>query len=101
LKIVKDYEWDDLNKDKAVVVFGARWCLPCKQLEPIVKEIAKKYKSIKFYKYYVDDGCEISNRFYIRSVPTIIIFEDGIMQKMLVGLVKSDEIESAIRFLLK
>jgi thioredoxin 1 len=67
-----------------IVDFWAPWCKPCKQVEPILEEISKEY-NILVGKLNVDDFPDISQKYQISSIPTIIVFENGIRVKQITG----------------
>ena len=67
-----------------VIDFWAPWCGPCKQVEPILEEISKEY-NILVGKLNVDDFPEISQKYQISSIPTMIVFENGIRVKQITG----------------
>ncbi len=67
-----------------IVDFWAPWCKPCKQVEPILEEISKEY-NILVGKLNVDDFPEISQKYQISSIPTMIVFENGIRVKQITG----------------
>ncbi len=67
-----------------IVDFWAPWCGPCKQVEPILEEISKEY-NILVGKLNVDDFPEISQKYQISSIPTMIVFENGIRVKQITG----------------
>ena len=67
-----------------IVDFWAPWCGPCKQVEPILEEISKEY-NILVGKLNVDDFPEISQKYQISSIPTMIVFENGIRVKQIAG----------------
>lgn len=67
-----------------IVDFWAPWCRPCKQVEPILEEISKEY-NILVGKLNVDDFPEISQKYQISSIPTMIVFENGIRVKQITG----------------
>lgn len=78
LKDVYDYEkdpstWVYEGKKPCVIDFYADWCGPCKQVAPIMEEMAEKYKNeIVVYKINVDKETELAGAFGIRSIPTIL-----------------------------
>jgi thioredoxin 1 len=76
-----------LGSDSAVVVdFWAEWCGPCKTIAPILSEIAvEKAGEITVAKINVDDHPEIAMRYKVMSIPTLLVFKDGDVQKRIVG----------------
>jgi thioredoxin 1 len=80
------FEADVLRSEKAVVVdFWAPWCGPCRQMEPIFDDLAETYDAVTFTKVNVDDNMEISARYQILSIPTLLVFEGGEVVKTVVG----------------
>ncbi|MGE0304181.1 MAG: thioredoxin [Acidimicrobiia bacterium] len=69
-----------------VVDFWAEWCGPCKMIAPILEEIAGEQDGkVKITKLNVDDNPDLARRFDVMSIPTLIIFKDGVAQKRMVG----------------
>ncbi len=68
-----------INSETPVLIdFHAEWCNPCKILSPIIKDIAQEMEGrIKVIKIDIDKNPEISRRYAIQSVPTIILFKNG------------------------
>ncbi|MAZ80338.1 MAG: thioredoxin [Rickettsiales bacterium] len=73
------FESDVLTNSKAVLVdFWAPWCGPCKQLGPVIDQIAEEMSSqIDVFKINIDDNPEIPSKYMVRGIPTMIIFKDG------------------------
>lgn len=79
------------SKGKIIVDFWAEWCGPCKLLSPILEEVSN-ILDIKIYKVNVDENPSLAGQFGIKSIPTIVIFDDGVRVKEVVGLRTKEEI---------
>ena len=89
---------ETINEGVTLVDFWATWCGPCRMQGPIVEEIAKEIGSqATIGKLDVDHNKAISNEYYIRTIPTIIIFKDGEVQERLVGLQTKESLLSAVK----
>ena len=89
--------FDELIKDDIVLVdFYADWCGPCKMLSPIIDEVAKE-ENVKLIKINVDNHEELSRRFGIMSIPTVIVFKNGEESHKNIGLTSKEEIISWIK----
>ncbi|MEK6881787.1 MAG: thioredoxin [Nanoarchaeota archaeon] len=74
------------NGHKLVVVdFFADWCMPCLMMAPVIEELAEDMKEVKFVKIDVDDNSELSEKYEIRSIPTLIFFKNGKMLDKIIG----------------
>ena len=97
---VKDAEFENevLNADKPVVVdFWAEWCGPCKQLSPVVDELADEMKdSIKVVKINIDEAPEAPTKYGVRGVPTLMIFKDGQVVDTRVGGMPKSQLQEWI-----
>ncbi|MEM0023714.1 MAG: thioredoxin [Thermofilaceae archaeon] len=83
----REYFTELLSKCKVVLAdFWAEWCGPCRMVEPIVEEVARKYASrIAVAKVNVDENSDLAAEHGVLSIPTLIIFNNGREVKRLVG----------------
>ncbi len=86
-----DSNFDDevLKSDKPVLVdFWAEWCGPCRMVGPIVEELAGEYEGkAKIGKVDVDSNPEVSVKYGIRSIPSLLIFKNGEVVDQIIGAV--------------
>ncbi len=89
LVMVSDSDFEDkvLNSEQPVLVdFYADWCGPCKMIAPFLTELADEFQGkVKIAKLNVDQNAQAASRFGVRSIPTLILFENGEQKEMIVG----------------
>ena len=95
-----DADFDETvnNSDEPVLVdFWASWCGPCKMIAPIIEEIAGQYAGkAKVCKVNTDEHREAAIEYGISSIPTIILFNKGKIEKKWVGLTSKKDIAAEI-----
>ncbi|MCK5572220.1 MAG: thioredoxin [Bacteroidetes bacterium] len=82
-----NFQNEVLDSEKPVLVdFWAVWCGPCRMVAPVVEEIAKEYNGkLKVGKLDVDNNPEVSMKFGIRSIPTLMVFKGGQVVEQIIG----------------
>ncbi len=60
-----------------LVDFWAPWCGPCRMLSPIVDQLSGEMKTLQFGKVNVDEQPDLSEKFEVASIPTLLLFKDG------------------------
>ena len=97
---VNDLNFDEevLKSDKPVLVdFTATWCGPCRQIAPIVDELAEDYDGkVKVTKLDIDDSPGTAQRFSVRGVPTLLVFKGGEVVAEQVGAVPKARLSALV-----
>ena len=92
------FDSEVLDSDRPVLVdFWADWCQPCKMVEPHLKAIAEEMPDkIRVVKVNLDDSPGVAGRFGVLSIPTMVLFNDGVEKTRLVGARPKEAIVSEI-----
>ncbi|BAG83613.1 thioredoxin [Candidatus Azobacteroides pseudotrichonymphae] len=84
-----------------IVDFWAEWCAPCRMIAPIIEELASEYKErVIIGKVNVDQNEELSSKYNIRSIPTLLFFKNGELVDKQIGGTSKNDIEVKIKTLL-
>ena len=95
----KNFEEEVLKVEgKVLVDFYADWCGPCRMMSPVIDDIAKELEGkVKVGKVNVDNNQELAIKYEVMSIPTIIIFKNGMPVKSFIGVTNKQEIVDALK----
>jgi len=99
----QSFENEVVQADKpAVVDFWAEWCAPCRQIAPIIQQIAEEHGDrIKVVKVDVDTNPGTAGKYGVRSIPTVLAFKNGQVVDQLVGARPRPDFEAMVKKLLE
>lgn len=94
----ENFENEVIGSETPVLVdFWAEWCGPCRALAPAIQELSEEYEGrLKVTKLNVDENPVTASSYGIRSIPTLIIFENGVEKDRILGALPKKNIEQAI-----
>lgn len=101
---VNDGNFDEvvIKSDKPVIVdFWAEWCGPCRMIAPIIEDISNEYSGRAIVaKCDVDNSPQVSAKFGIRNIPTVLFFKDGKIADKQIGAVPKSNFINKLNALL-
>lgn len=100
LHVVGDTDFDEKilkSEMPALVDFWAAWCGPCRQVGPVIEELAQEYAGrIKVAKLNVEENKETPTRYGVRGIPTLMLFKNGQVVDQIVGAVPKGRIKELL-----
>lgn len=86
--------FEEIIKGKLTLVdFWAPWCAPCKMTEPVLAQLEQEYgQQIKFVKFNVDESQAIAMNYKVMSVPSLVVFSDGVAKEKVTGVYPKDKL---------
>jgi len=89
------------SKKPVIVDFWAEWCGPCRMVSPVMEEISKEFSDKAVVaKCDVDNNPQVTSKFGIRNIPTVLFFKDGKVADKQVGAVPKNNFVSKLNALL-
>lgn len=96
---VTDLNFNDVIKSSRLVVIDcwAQWCAPCRMMAPIVDELAREYAGkVLFGKLNIDENQRMPAEYQIMSIPTFLIFREGVFVGRIIGAMPKKALEQKI-----
>ena len=89
---------DDISSQSSLVLvdFWAEWCGPCKQISPILEEIANEKDNLNILKLNIDENPVTPQKYNVRGIPTLMLFKDGKLIDTKIGSLPKSSLEDWI-----
>ncbi len=98
----QNFEAEVLNSDvPAIIDFWAEWCAPCRQISPIIKQLADEYgEQVKIVKMDIDQNPNTPGQYGVRAIPTILAFKGGQVVQQIQGARPKADFDDMIKQLI-
>jgi thioredoxin 1 len=99
----KDFDQEVLRSTVPTVIdFWAEWCAPCRQIKPIMEDLAIRYDGkVKIVKLNADENPQTMTRYSVRALPTLLAFKNGEVVQQIQGLKPKAFLEDVIQGLIR
>lgn len=88
-----NFDKEVLQSEKPVIIdFFATWCGPCQRLSKVIEQVSADRQDVKVVKVDIDEAEELAIKFFIRSVPTVVVIKNGKETNRNVGFMTRDQI---------
>ncbi|WP_153558552.1 thioredoxin [Roseimaritima sediminicola] len=92
-----NFDSDVLKASGPVLVdFWAPWCGPCRQIAPMIDELANDNPDVKIGKLNIDDYPEIAQRYQVNTIPTLLVFNNGEVSETFIGVRPKAQLQEAL-----
>ena len=93
-----NFQTEVIESDKPVLVdFWAPWCGPCRMVAPVLEEIAKERgEDLQIVKLNIDENPEVTAKFGVMSIPTLILFKDGDVAHKVIGALPKRRLDAEL-----
>lgn len=92
-----NFETEVLGSDSAVLVdFWAPWCGPCRQIAPMIDELAQENPNVSIGKVNIDENPGVAQKFGINSIPTLLLFKNGEVSESFIGVRPKAALQEAL-----
>lgn len=92
-----NFDTEVLQADGPVLVdFWAPWCGPCRQIAPMIDELAGENPDVKIGKVNIDDNPQCASRYGVSSIPTLMVFKGGEVSETFIGVRPKSQLQQAL-----